>query len=95
MFIFNATFLKALYSDLFLYVALLNALSLWFFFFLYFLIIEQVTQTPRILITKLCNSIGRLKYTTKFLVVMLDSWKFRHKGTMNQLEFGCAHLQKN
>jgi len=36
MFIFNATFLEALYSYLFLYGALLNASSLWFVFFCIF-----------------------------------------------------------
>jgi hypothetical protein len=46
MFIFNATFLKALYSDLFLYVALLNALSLWFFFFVFSDHWASDTNTP-------------------------------------------------
>jgi len=36
MFIFNATFLEALYSYLFVYGALLNASSLWFVFFCIF-----------------------------------------------------------
>jgi len=67
MFIFNATFLEALYSYLFLYGALLNASSFVVrFFFVFSDHWSSDTDTPYFYY-KVVNSIGRLKYTTKFL----------------------------